>query len=101
MTFLLLAVAAILGAGGVVTMLEAARIEAAHPASGRFVEVEGGRLHVLELGPAGREEQPPIVLVHGASGNLHDLRIALGDPLARNRRAILFDRPGHGWSDRP
>jgi pimeloyl-ACP methyl ester carboxylesterase len=101
MMFLLLAIAAILGAGGVVTMLEAARIEAAHPASGRFVEVEGGRLHVLELGPSGREEQPPIVLVHGASGNLHDLRLALGDRLARNRRVILFDRPGHGWSDRP
>jgi pimeloyl-ACP methyl ester carboxylesterase len=105
MMFLLLAIAAILGAGGVLTMLEAARIEAAHPASGRFVDVEGGRLHVLELGPqlgpSGREEQPPIVMVHGASGNLHDLRIALGDRLARNRRVILFDRPGHGWSDRP
>jgi pimeloyl-ACP methyl ester carboxylesterase len=101
MMFLLLAIAAILGAGGVLTMLEAARIEAAHPASGRFVEVEGGRLHVLELGPSCREEQLPIVLVHGASGNLHDLRIALGDRLARNRRVILFDRPGHGWSDRP
>jgi pimeloyl-ACP methyl ester carboxylesterase len=101
MMFLFLAIAAILGAGGVLTMLEAARIEAAHPATGRFIDVEGGRLHVLELGPSGREEQLPIVLVHGASGNLNDLRVALGDRLAANRRVILFDRPGHGWSDRP
>jgi pimeloyl-ACP methyl ester carboxylesterase len=102
MMFLLFgAIAAVFGAGGILTVLEAARIAAAHPASGRFVDVEGGRLHVLELGPSGREEQPPIVLVHGASGNLNDLRLALGDRLARNRRVILIDRPGHGWSDRP
>ena len=102
MMFLLLAIAVVLGAGGVLTMLEAARIEAAHPASGRFVEVEGGRLHVLELGPSsGCDEQLPVVMVHGASGNLHDLRIALGERLAGNRRIILLDRPGHGWSDRP
>ncbi len=101
MLFLLLAIAAILGVGGALTLLEAARIEAAHPASGRFIEVEGGRLHVLELVPSGPEEQLPVVLVHGASGNLNDLRLALGDRLAMNRRVILVDRPGHGWSDRP
>jgi pimeloyl-ACP methyl ester carboxylesterase len=101
MIFLLFAIAAVFGAGGVLTVLEAARIEAAHPAAGRFVEVAGGRLHVLELGPSGRDEQPPVVLLHGASGNLNDLRLALGDRLARSRRVILVDRPGHGWSDRP
>jgi pimeloyl-ACP methyl ester carboxylesterase len=56
---------------------------------------------VLELAPSGPEEQLPIVLVHGASGNLNDLRLALGDRLAGNRHVILVDRPGHGWSDRP
>jgi pimeloyl-ACP methyl ester carboxylesterase len=85
--------------------------EAAHPPAGRFVEVDGGRVHVLELGQrggkAGRAETGaadlywPIVLVHGASGNLGDLRLSLGDRLARTRRVILVDRPGHGWSDRP
>jgi pimeloyl-ACP methyl ester carboxylesterase len=106
MVFFLFACAAILVggsvlAGVVLTVLEAARIEAAHPAAGRFVDVRGGRLHVLELRPSSREEQLPIVLVHGASGNLNDLRLALGDRLAKNRRVILVDRPGHGWSDRP
>jgi pimeloyl-ACP methyl ester carboxylesterase len=90
-----------IGAGAAITVWATGRIEAAHPAAGRFVEVAGGQLHVLELGPAEGEEELPIVLVHGASGNLQDLRLALGDRLALNRRVILMDRPGHGWSDRP
>ena len=41
----------------------------AHPAQGRMVEVAGGTLHILDIGPrdvAG----PPIVMLHGASANL-------------------------------
>ncbi len=53
---------------------------------------------MLELGPP---DGTPVVLLHGASGNLHDMRIALGDRLAAHDRVILIDRPGHGWSDRP
>jgi len=41
-----------------------------------------------------------VVLLHGASGNLNDMRLSLGDRLARSRRVILIDRPGHGWSER-
>jgi pimeloyl-ACP methyl ester carboxylesterase len=77
-------------------------IERAHPAAGRFIEVTGGRLHVVELGP--REGAPvdrlTIVLIHGASGNLEDMRLALGERLSRRHRVILIDRPGHGWSER-
>jgi pimeloyl-ACP methyl ester carboxylesterase len=102
-TFVVLAIAAIFGAGAIVTAIVVGRIEAAHPPSGRFIAVTGGRLHVLELSPpAGiAEDRWPVVLVHGASSNLEDLRLALGDRLAANRRVILVDRPGLGWSDRP
>jgi pimeloyl-ACP methyl ester carboxylesterase len=61
--------------------------------------VTGGRLHVLELGNTA--DPVPVVLLHGASGNLQDMRLALGDRLAVKHRVILIDRPGHGWSDRP
>lgn len=55
-------------------------------------------MHVVELG---RVDAPALVLLHGASANLGDMRLALGDRLAANHRVILIDRPGHGWSDRP
>jgi pimeloyl-ACP methyl ester carboxylesterase len=73
-------------------------IERAHPPTGRFVDVTGGRLHLLELGPA---DGAPVVMLHGASGNLQDMRLTLGELLAKRHRVILIDRPGHGWSDRP
>jgi pimeloyl-ACP methyl ester carboxylesterase len=103
----LLIVTAVIGAGALITVVGTARIETAHPAAGRLIEVAGGRLHVLEIGPpiplgaTATEEPLPVVLVHGASGNLQDLRLALGDRLAASRRVILVDRPGHGWSARP
>ncbi|MEA2980701.1 MAG: hypothetical protein QOF09_2524 [Alphaproteobacteria bacterium] len=95
--FLALA-AAFFGGLAAFTALDAGRIARAHPPAGRFVEVAGGRLHLLELGPA---DALPVVLLHGASGNLADMRMALGDRLAPHYRVILVDRPGHGWSDRP
>src|SRR4249919_240387 len=99
MTLVFLVVAVAVGAGAVITVIGTARIEAAHPAVGRLVEVAGGRLHVLEIGPlepvgplaAEAEAEPTIVLIHGASGNLQDLRLALGERLAVNRRVVLVD----------
>ena len=80
---------------GAWSALSVSSIEAAHPPAGRSVEVAGGRLHVVELGAP---DAPPVVLLHGASGNLGDIRLALGDRLAKQYRVILIDRPGHGWS---
>src|SRR5690242_17956743 len=99
MTFgIVLIAAAVVGGLAVLTEFGARRIARAHPPQGRFVEVTGGRLHLLELGPV---DAQPVVLLHGASGNLQDMRFALGDKLAARYRVILIDRPGHGWSDRP
>jgi pimeloyl-ACP methyl ester carboxylesterase len=105
---ILLVFAAIIGAGLVVTGIAVRRIEAAHPPAGRFIEVTGGKLHVVDLAPPthtprAAQSAPlwPVVLIHGASGNLGDLKLALGDRLAQTRRVVLIDRPGHGWSDRP
>src|SRR3569833_3480657 len=94
----LVIVVVVLGGLAAFTAISARRIERAHPPAGRFVEVDGGRLHLLELGPA---DATPVVLLHGATGNLNDMRVALGDRLAARYRVILIDRPGHGWSDRP
>jgi pimeloyl-ACP methyl ester carboxylesterase len=92
-----------LGALAAATIFGVARIEAAHPPTGQFIEVGGVRLHVAEIG-VGRGApgaEPAVVLIHGASGNMEDMRLALGETLAASHRVILIDRPGHGWSSRP
>jgi len=70
---------------------------------GKFVSVHGVRLHYVEAGPVeGAGEAPaPIVLIHGASGNLRDFEASILPSLARRHRVLAFDRPGHGWSERP
>jgi len=96
---ILLALLAVLAAGSIVA---ARRIAQAHPPAGRFVEVGGGRLHVVDIDERTQpsDDDPPVVLLHGASGNLEDMRLALADRLKERHRIILLDRPGHGWSER-
>jgi pimeloyl-ACP methyl ester carboxylesterase len=81
-----------------VTQVGAMLIERAHPPQGQMIAVDGALLHVIDLGP--REAAgPPVVMLHGASSNLEVMR-PLGERLAKTRRVILIDRPGHGWSAR-
>lgn len=79
----------------------AMQIEKKAPALGRFVETDGERIHVVELGAENGIGKPPLVLIHGASVNLRDMQMALGDELASTHRVILVDRPGRGYSTRP
>jgi pimeloyl-ACP methyl ester carboxylesterase len=74
-------------------------IERSHVPSGRMIDVTGGRLHVVDMGPRDASSLP-VVLIHGASSNLESMRQPLGDLLSRNHRVIMIDRPGHGWSTR-
>ena len=64
-----------------------------------MVEVAGGALHIVDIGPRDAAG-PPIVMLHGASSNLEAMRQPVGDRLAKHHRVILVDRPGHGWSTR-
>src|SRR5438105_10732573 len=90
----IIALAIVLGLLVAMTRFGVARIEAAHPPAGQFMEVEGVRLHVAELGlPRGSPgAEPAVVLIHGASGNMEDMRLALGERLAATHRVILIDR---------
>lgn len=65
------------------------------PPLGRIIQVNGTDVHYWERG-AGR----PVVLIHGASGNLRDFTFDLAPRLAQNHRVIAFDRPGFGYSER-
>jgi pimeloyl-ACP methyl ester carboxylesterase len=89
----------VLGVLAAATALASFWIARAHPAKGRFIAVDGGRLHLDELGDRPNDDTA-VVLIHGASGNMEDMRMALGDELAARYRTILIDRPGRGWSER-
>ncbi len=66
--------------------------EAQVPADGRFVDVEGARLHYLDMG-----EGPAIVLVHGLGGQMRNFSYLL-DRLTPHHRVIVVDRPRSGYS---
>ncbi|MBL4864185.1 MAG: alpha/beta hydrolase [Rhodobiaceae bacterium] len=70
---------------------------------GKLVRSHGISIHYVDVGPTEAEEEglAPIVLIHGASGNLRDFEASILPELARKHRVIAFDRPGHGWSERP
>jgi len=101
LTLLVVAALVLAGLAGL-TMFGTAAIERHHPPRGTFVPVTGGRLHVADIGPrAGPADGLAVVLLHGASGNLEDMRVALGKVLSARRRVVMIDRPGHGFSGRP
>lgn len=72
-----------------------AAAEAAYPPEGRFVEVDGRRVHAVVEGTG-----PDLVLIHGASGNTRDFTFSFTERLTDRYRVIVFDRPGLGWTDR-
>ncbi len=72
-------------------------IEALVPPQGRFIEIDGLRLHVVDSGEKPGQQQPPILFVHGLMGQLANLSYALA-PLFPERRVVLIDRPGSGYS---
>ncbi len=71
--------------------------DAAHPPQGRFIEVDGVRLHYIDRGAG-----TPLVLFHGNGSLIREMELSgLIDLAARRYRVILFDRPGFGYSERP
>lgn len=71
--------------------------EEEHPPRGKFIEVDGVRLHYIERGRG-----PVLVLLHGNSMTADDYeKCGLLDRAAERYRVISFDRPGFGYSERP
>lgn len=71
--------------------------ERRNPPKGRFLEVDGVRLHYVERGTGA-----PLALLHGNGSMIEDFESSgLIDRAARKYRVIAFDRPGYGHSARP
>ena len=85
----------IVGALALFSGWTAGRAQAAVPPIGRFVDVDGARIHYLDEGSG-----PTIVLVHGLAAQMQHLSYALREHLKRDFRVVFMDRPGSGYSER-
>src|SRR5689334_251727 len=91
-----IAVAA-LAAAALINRNLAKKAEHDNPPAGRFLEVNGVRLHYVERGSGA-----PVVLLHGNGSMIQDFDSSgLIDLAAKDYRVIVFDRPGFGHSERP
>ena len=75
----------------------ARKAERDNPPVGRFLDIDGVRLHYVEQG-----EGEPLILLHGNGSMIQDFRSSgLLAMAAKTYRVIVFDRPGFGHSSRP
>ena len=89
--------AAVLGAAALYSAAQAAEAERRYPPIGRFMTVNGVRLHYIERG-----QGEPLVLIHGNGTMIQDFLVSgIVDELANRYRVIIIDRPGYGYSERP
>jgi pimeloyl-ACP methyl ester carboxylesterase len=89
--------AAALGAAALYNASRAREAERRHPPIGRFLDVNGVRLHYLERG-----QGETVLLIHGNGTMIQDFTVSgLVDRLASRYRVIAIDRPGYGYSTRP
>ncbi len=87
----------VLAVSALVNRQLAKKAERDNPPAGRFLEIDGVRLHYVERG-----EGEPLVLLHGNGSMIQDFQSSgLIDTAAKNYRVIVFDRPGYGHSERP
>ena len=93
----LLGSTAALGAAALYTIKKTRDAERKHPPIGRFLSVDGVRLHYIERG-----QGQALVLIHGNGTLIQDFTINdLVDRLSQNYRVIVIERPGYGYSSRP
>jgi pimeloyl-ACP methyl ester carboxylesterase len=72
-------------------------VEYRNPPIGKFLKIDGARLHYFESGSGS-----PVVFLHGNATMLQDFTLTEVFATAATRgRAIAFDRPGFGYSTRP
>lgn len=92
-----LAAGAALAGAALFVHARSAAAERSHRVHGRFIDVDGARVHYLERGSG-----PSLVLVHGLGSMIDDFVLSgLVARAAERYRVIAIDRPGYGRSTRP
>jgi pimeloyl-ACP methyl ester carboxylesterase len=89
--------AVVMAASAFVNKRLAAAAERRNPPKGKFVRVNGLRLHYVEQGKG-----EPLVLLHGNGSMIQDfVSSGLIETASKAYRVIALDRPGYGHSERP
>ncbi|WML56136.1 alpha/beta hydrolase [Neobacillus sp. PS2-9] len=71
--------------------------ERQYPAPGKFVEIDGRRLHYQSFGV---EKGPIVIFDHGCGiGSSSLIWKLVADKVSQFARVISYDRAGYGWSD--
>ena len=88
LALILLLLAIVLGGLVGFAAYTARQVEIADPPRGRFLELDGERIHYIDQGAG-----PPLFLIHGLGGQLRNFTYALVDRLSSEFRVIAVDRP--------
>jgi pimeloyl-ACP methyl ester carboxylesterase len=78
------------------TAWTAYQVEKRLPPRGRFIDVDGARIHYIDEGTG-----PTLLLVHGLSAQMLCLTHSLLGRLKPHFRVVILDRPGNGYSTLP
>ncbi len=95
LTKLLVGTGAVAGAAVAGTALVARGVRRAVPPQGRFLHLDGERVHYTDSG-----EGPPLVLIHGLGGQIGNFAHSLVERLTGDFRVVAIDRSGSGHSTR-
>jgi pimeloyl-ACP methyl ester carboxylesterase len=86
----------VLGGLALFSAWTARQVEKVVPPLGRFIEVDGSRIHYLDEGSG-----PPILFIHGLAGQMRNFTHSLLERFKNDYRVVILDRPGSGYSTRP
>lgn len=79
---------------------QAARFARRRRNNGELIDVGGFRMNSVHVPRPATADLPPLVFIHGASGNLLDQLHAFLQPLSGRAEMLFVDRPGLGHSER-
>jgi pimeloyl-ACP methyl ester carboxylesterase len=82
------------------TVIKSANIVGKYPAIGKLYDIDGVKIHAIYKKLDTPNNKPPLVFIHGASGNLRDQMTPFYDRFVDTADMLFVDRPGHGWSER-
>jgi pimeloyl-ACP methyl ester carboxylesterase len=100
LVILLIILFAIAACGYAFTRWQMRRISERFPNIGELTEIDGIKVNSVHWPRPAGADLPPLVFIHGASGNLRDPMGAFFEPLKARAEMLFVDRPGHGYSER-